>query len=241
MNQSDLKINLISIIVPTLDEQDTIAECLGRLSDIPGTEIIVVDGGSTDKTLQAASSFGVRILKTPPGRARQMNTGAAAAVGGILLFLHADTKLPYGFAESVRQVLKAPDVAAGAFKLKIAAPGLKLRIIEWLVYCRSILSRMPYGDQAIFLTAEMFRSVGGFPDLPIMEDFEFVRRLRRKGRVRIIPQAATTSARRWVRVGVLKTTFVNRAIIFGFRLGIDPVRLARWYWKAGAREKGAGN
>lgn len=236
MKQPDPEINLISIIIPTLDEQEAITESLGRLSEIPGTESIVVDGGSTDATLQAASSFGVRILRTPVGRARQMNAGAAAAGGDILLFLHADTKLPYGFADSVRHVLSDPDVAAGAFKLKIAAAGLKFRIVEWLVYCRSILSRMPYGDQALFLTAETFQAVGGFPDLPIMEDFEFVRRLRRKGRIRTVPQEATTSARRWQRVGVFKTTLVNRIIILGFRLGIDPERLAAWYRKTGARK-----
>ena len=226
---TDRKISLISIIIPTRNEADSIGGLLPDLLGIPGVELLVVDGESTDNTVDIAKSLGAKVLETSPGRAQQMNAGAEAAQGGILLFLHSDTHLAPGFAEHVREILKQPGVAAGAFQLSIDGKDFGLRIIEWLVNFRSRVMQMPYGDQGIFLTANMFFSVGAFPPQPIMEDFELMRRLKKRGRVKILHLNANTSARRWERLGILKTSVMNQAIIIGYFLGISPEKLSGWY------------
>jgi len=199
------------------------------LLSIPGIEVLVVDGGSSDNTITTAKALGAKVLSVPPGKAFQMNAGARAARGDILLFLHGDTRLDPGFAEQVRDALSQPGAAAGAFRLAIDGTGFGLRMVEWLANFRSRVLQMPYGDQAIFVRAEMFSSVEGFPALPIMEDFELVLRLKRKGRITILPLAANTSPRRWHKLGILKTTALNQAIIIGYLLGVNPQKLAKWY------------
>ena len=226
---TDPKTSDISIIIPTYNEADRLAELLKGLLLLPGAEVLVVDGGSNDNTVGLATALGAKVLKSPPGRAVQMNTGARVARGDILLFLHGDTRLAPGFADQVRGVLSQPGVAAGAFRLVIDGNGVGLRIIEWLANIRSKVLQMPYGDQAIFVRADLFCSVGGFPDLPIMEDFELVRRLKRKGAIKILPFAAQTSPRRWRELGLLRTTVINQAIIIGYLLGVNPQKLAEWY------------
>lgn len=227
--------SLISIIIPAANEGDYLGATLTALAGVAGIEPIVVDGGSRDNTREVAAAAGVRILSTPPGRALQMNAGAAAARGSLLLFLHADSILPAGFADCIRRTLREPQVAAGAFRLTISAPGPALRILEKLIYWRSLFLQMVYGDQALFLTTEMFQAAGPFPEMPIMEDFEFSRRLRRRGRIAILPQAVTTSARRWQRLGLIRTTVTNQLLIVAYLSGVDPQRLARWYHRSGGR------
>jgi uncharacterized protein len=224
----------ISIVIPALNEAATIGSILADLHLLPNVEIILVDGGSIDHTIKIAQEFGVKVLSSPPGRARQMNLGANAATGEILLFLHADTVLPDGFAGMVRSVLGSVGDGenlpiAGAFTLQIDDPLPSLRWIEWLVAWRSQWRQMPYGDQAIFLTAETFRQVGGFMDMPIMEDFELIRRLQSRGRIVILPAPVLTSARRWLQRGVWQTTLINQAIVIGYSIGISPARLVNWY------------
>jgi rSAM/selenodomain-associated transferase 2 len=158
-----------------------------------------------------------------------MNLGAGNTTGDILLFLHADTVLPGSSLNSIRSVLSDPTVSAGAFKLKIDCQGSSFRIIETFVNLRSRLFGLPYGDQAIFIPRFRFDSVGGFPELPLMEDFEMVRKLRRIGSIRIAQESVTTSARRWKRLGPWKTTLINQVIITGFLLGVSPTKLARFY------------
>lgn len=192
-------------------------------------EVIVVDGGSQDDTVQIAQSLGAKVLSAPNGRACQMNAGALAATGDILLFLHADTRIPPLFDTLVRKALLAANTAAGAFELRIDASLRGLRLIESGVNLRSRWLQMPYGDQAIFLKTEVFHNIGGFPSLPIMEDFELMRRLRRLGRIVIIPVPVLTSGRRWLRLGVLKTTLINQGAIIAYLLGVPPERIARWY------------
>ena len=227
---TDRKTLSISIIIPALNEAESLGNNLPRLvSTHRGLEVIVVDGGSIDKTVDTAKSLGAKVLHSAPGKAVQMNAGAEAALGHILLFLHADTALPPGFTDQVLHVLDRPGVVAGAFRLAIDGRGPGLRVIEWLANFRSRFLQLPYGDQGIFMTAAMFSSVGGFPALPIMEDFELIRRLKQRGRIKILPLAATTSPRRWKKLGVLRTTAINQAIIIGYLLGMDPQKLADWY------------
>lgn len=173
--------------------------------------------------------MGVKVLFAPRGRACQMNAGAASATGDILLFLHADTRLPADFDTFVRAALLQSNAIAGAFALRIDAPLWSLRLIEIGVNWRSRILQMPYGDQAIFLKAMVFQKMGSFPELPMMEDFEFIRRLRRLGRITIIPSPVLTSARRWLQKGIIKTTLINQIAIIAYLSGVSPEKIKRWY------------
>ena len=226
---TDRKTSNISIIVPTRNEADRIGRLLPELLAVPDVELLVVDGGSSDSTIDVAKSLGARVLSSSPGKAEQMNAGAEIAHGNILLFLHCDTKLAPGFVGQVRDALNQQGISAGAFQLSIDGKGFGLRVIEWLVNFRSRILQMPYGDQGIFVTTDMFFSVGAFPSQPIMEDFELMRRLKRKGKIKILPLHATTSARRWEKLGIMRTTVINQAIILGYLLGVNPEKLAGWY------------
>ncbi|ERN40710.1 glycosyltransferase involved in cell wall biogenesis [Rubidibacter lacunae KORDI 51-2] len=228
----------LSVIIPALNEADGLEKTLAS-AIVPnaGIEVIVADGGSTDATVAIARAQGVRVVvHGRAGRAQQMNAGAAVAAGEILLFLHADTCLPEDYAACVRTALVPSDAIAGAFELGIDAPGIGLRCIEWGVWQRSHWLQLPYGDQALFLRAADFRALGGFPPLPILEDLELVRQLRRQGRVAIVPQRVLTSGRRWQEFGIVRTTLLNQAILAGRALGVPPARLARWYCGIRARQ-----
>ena len=224
---------IISIIIPVLDEAAIIRATLNRLQQHSQVEIIVVDGGSKDRTVAIAETTGVRVISVPHGRAAQMNAGADIARGKILLFLHADTKLPSNFVESIVETLEPPDVVAGAFELTIEGEAISLRWIEWLVKMRSHLLSLPYGDQAIFIDRAAFIDSGGFADLPIMEDFEFIKRLKSQGKIAIAPVVVVTSGRRWQKLGVWKTTLINQLIIAGYYLGISPTKLSNFYRSKG--------
>lgn len=226
--ESQINSPQISIIIPTLNEAGSIQPLLKSLQK-HDVEIIVVDGGSHDRTVELAKAMGVTVLQTAAGRAVQMNAGAQVAQGEVLLFLHADTRLPQEFFSLVRQTLAQPDVVAGAFDLRIEGQAAGLRWIERGVKWRSHHLQLPYGDQALFLKADTFRAVGAFAELPIMEDFEFVRRLKTYGKIAIAPAAVVTSGRRWQKVGVLQTTLINQLIIAAYFLGVPIERIARWY------------
>jgi len=221
----------LSIIIPVLNEANSIEQVIESLrsSGAEAIEVLVVDGGSMDQTVTLAKAVGVRVIESTQGRAAQMNAGAAVATSEILLFLHADSRLPERFVSLIQQTLAQPGVIAGAFELQIAAPDASLRWVERGVNWRSRWLQMPYGDQAIFLKSETFRQLGGFATLPIMEDFELVQRLQKLGRIAIAPAAVITSARRWQKLGVVKTTLINQLVIVAYFLGVSPERLARWY------------
>ena len=227
----------ISVVIPTLNEAANIKETVRLAQNARNVEVVVVDGGSRDDTTEIAGRLGALVLAAEASRARQMNVGAAAATGDILLFLHADTRLPEGYDGQVRGALSQPGAVAGAFALGIDSPLHSLRIMEFVANWRSRYLQKPYGDQALFLAAETFRTVGGYPDLPIMEDFELVSRLKKKGRIIILPASVTTSARRWLHFGVWRTWFVNQSAITAYFLGIAPGTIARFY----NREKGITN
>lgn len=229
----------ISIIISTLNEASQLGHCLPVQLPEEVCEVIVCDGGSADATCEIARQRGWRVLAAPRGRASQMNAGAAAATGEVLLFLHADTRLPQNFPLHIAEVLARPGVVAGAFRLAIDSPRTGLRMVEQLANFRSQVLQMPFGDQAIFVTAEAFRAVGGYPEQPLMEDVELIRRLRRlKGlrssgkasRVGLASAAVLTSARRWQRRGVLRTSFGNLACQAAYFCGVSPRRIHRWYY-----------
>ncbi|MEH2076410.1 MAG: TIGR04283 family arsenosugar biosynthesis glycosyltransferase [Nostoc sp.] len=219
----------ISIIIAAINEARNIKETIATTQSRLNIEVILVDGGSQDDTVAIAQSLGVKVISSSPGRAVQMNAGAVASGGEILLFLHADTRLPTGFDEMICTALQQPGTVAGAFNLRIDAPLLSLRWVELGVKWRSHFCQMPYGDQAIFLTKESFQQIGGFPELPIMEDFELICRLKRIGRIVIIPTPVLTSARRWLQKGIFKTTLLNQLVIIAYLLGVSPERIRSWY------------
>ena len=227
---------LISVIIPAVDEIENIEAILLPLQDAGSVEVILVDGGSRDGTPEIARQLGAEVMQSDLGRATQMNAGAAAATGDILLFLHADTRLPPGFESHVRRVLARPGVSAGAFTLRIDSPVFWLRVMEWGANVRARYNQMPFGDQAIFVSAALFRKIGGFPDLPIMEDFEFIRQLKKRGRIEIVSDPAHTSARRWLSMGIWRTWWINQIMVAGYYLGVAPRRLAAFY----RRKKGLG-
>ena len=219
----------ISVVIPTLNEAEHIEATLASAREQGVVERIVVDGGSRDDTRRIAERHGAKVLRADGGRARQMNAGAEAAWGSILLFLHADTRLPSRFARHVRWALLGSGVTAGAFEFAIDGPRRRFGLVEALTNWRSRRLQMPYGDQGLFVRTEVFRRAGGYPDQPIMDDYELARRLRKMGRIVIAPAAARTSPRRWLRLGVVQTALINQAVLIGYHLGLAPERLAHWY------------
>ena len=221
----------ISVVVPVLDEADTLAQSLCPLQSVRGhgVEVIVVDGGSRDRTRCVASPLCDRLLDTPRGRARQMNTGAACARGRVLLFLHADTRLPSGWAELVRDALGNHGREWGRFDVRLDGAHPMLRVVERAMNLRSRLSGIATGDQAIFVTRDAFRAAGGFPDIALMEDVALSRALRARSRPVCLRAAALTSSRRWERNGIARTIVLMWRLRLEYALGGDPERLARLY------------
>ena len=216
----------LSIVIPALNEERCIGDTLSAIGDHAAVEVIVVDGGSSDNTVSLAETYGAQVMCAARGRALQMNAGAAAAHGQILLFLHADTRLPLGYLREVRRMLSLADTSAGAFQLGIDGSRFVYRLIEWGSNLRSRFRQMPYGDQGIFMRRETFELIGGYPEMPILEDYALVRRLLRLGRVRIAGGIAMTSARRWKKSGPWALTLRHRLILLGYKAGVDPARLA---------------
>jgi len=220
---------MLSVIIPTLNEEAVLATTLESVQrTAPGSEILVVDGGSHDRTVEVAGATpGVRTLSGPRGRGPQMNAGAAAAAGDVFLFLHADTHLPPDAGTLVASALADPRVAGGSFFLGFDSG----HPILWL---SSIASRLnvrwaTYGDQAFFFRRTVFEQVGGFAALPLFEDVDLQARVRRVGRCVKIQRPVTSSARRFLRVGVARQQVRNSLVLIAYHLGVSPVRLATWY------------
>ncbi len=224
---------MIGVVIPTLDEEQRLPgllsdlRCLGRAVPL---DIVVADGGSSDATAAATAQGGARMLVTSRGRAHQLNAGAAVARGEWLLFLHADSRLP---AAARRALLAAlvdePDLGAAVFRFAIDLPGPWKRFIEVGQALRQRLYRLPYGDQGLLIRRELFQAVGGYADLPILEDVALIRTLRRRGvAIRTLPAALVTSGRRYRAHGVLRTWLLNVALITLYVIGVPPRRLARW-------------
>ncbi len=220
---------LISVIIPALNEEEKIAPTLKSLKDVLRTEVIVVDGGSADKTTEMARSYGANVLTSMSGRARQLNVGAARAKGEILLFLHADTRLPKNFDMEIRKALLPKETVGGAFEIYVDAPLLLLRAFEKITNWRARRTQTAFGDQCIFVRRIIFHALGGFPDIPIMEDYAFVKQLRLQGEFVILHKKVITSARRFLSQGLIKTALKNRVAIIAYHLGVSPEHIARWY------------
>jgi rSAM/selenodomain-associated transferase 2/rSAM/selenodomain-associated transferase 1 len=218
----------LSVIIPALNEAVSIKQTISAARS-PDCEIIVADGGSTDGTVEVAHSCKVKVIQSPPGRARQQNAAAQMARGKVLLFLHADTRLPNHYGAHIFDAFLDPAVSAGAFRFKTDYEHRGMRLIEKAANLRSKLAQLPYGDQALFVPVHRFKKVGGFPDVAIAEDLLLVKRLGRLGHIHTASAAAITSGRRWREIGLVRTTIVNWIISAGTLLGLDPGRLAPYY------------
>ncbi|WOB45194.1 DUF2064 domain-containing protein [Thermoleptolyngbya oregonensis NK1-22] len=224
-----LREQVISVIIPTLNEAAELPSLLETLSPSGTLEVIVADGGSQDDTRAIAQQYGATVVYSAAGRARQMNAGATAAMGKTLLFLHADTRLPQKFPHLVQQTLAQPGVALGAFDLSIDGTLPGLRWVERGVRWRSRWFSLPYGDQALFLRTDTFWQLGGFPEVPILEDLKLVRKAQTLGKVAIAPAVVSTSARRWEALGVWQTTLINQGVLIAAGLGVPLERITQFY------------
>ena len=226
----------ISIIIPALDEEESIAPAIRSCREAGPCEVIVVDGGSRDRTVEVARGAADAAISASRGRAVQMNAGAAVARGEVLLFLHADTLLPVGSVASVLGALRDPAVIGGAFRVRLAASSgagpyvrATLGITGRMIGARAGVARAFTGDQAIFVRAEAFRSLGGYPEIPLMEDVELSRRMRRAGKTVLLPLRVESSGRRWEAWGPLRTVLFMWRIRIGHLLGRTPSRCAEAY------------
>ena len=219
----------ISVIIPTLNEENALPQTLAQLDNIKKLEVIVVDGGSEDSTVEIAKAHGWRVLSSPTGRGVQLNYGAKASSGKMLLFLHGDTLLPDKFDDLILKTIKRKNCAAGAFSLRIDSPRTSLAIIAHCANLRSKYLQLPYGDQAIFTSRDIYSKAGGYAEVPIMEDYIFIQKIRKYGKIFILEEPVTTSARRWQNLGVIRTTLINQLIVLGYSCGVQLPTLARWY------------
>jgi rSAM/selenodomain-associated transferase 2 len=219
----------VSVVVPVLNEEKTIARSLAALLPLKPDELFVVDGGSSDGTRETCLSLGVKILTAPRGRAAQMNYGSGQATGDVLLFLHADTRLPPTAFSDMRDALGDPRCVGGRFDVQLDGDHWMLRVIGAMISLRSRLSKVGTGDQGIFVRREVFQRMGGFPEIPLMEDIAFCRALKRLGAVACLKSKVITSARRWELNGVWRSIFRMWTLKSLYLLGVSPHRLKRFY------------
>lgn len=231
----------ISLIVPCLDEGADIGATLASLQHLrsAGHELILADGGSRDGTVDAADGLVDAVVVTRPGRARQMNAGAALAKGGVLWFLHADTRVGVVAVGEMLEALRGRDQGWGRFDVRLSGKAWPLRLIERTMNLRSRLSGIATGDQGIFVTRRLFDEVGGFPDIPLMEDIELARRLKRRKRPLCLKGPLVTSSRRWEREGIWRTVLLMWRLRLAYRLGVPAERLALRYRACGSPTPGS--
>jgi rSAM/selenodomain-associated transferase 2 len=217
----------LSIVIPVLNEAPGIVQALHALQPLRGrgAQVILADGGSRDATAALAAPFADRVMSAPRGRSRQMNAGAAVADGDTLLFLHADCRLP----EGADRLIAGATQAWGRFDVRIDSTLASLRMVAGMMNLRSRLTGIATGDQAIFVSAELFRRIGGFPEIALMEDIAFSARAKRLCRPACLRECVTTSGRRWEKYGVWRTIALMWRLRLAYFLGADPEGLARLY------------
>ena len=209
-----------SIIIPTFNEEENIGRCLETVVNIPGIEVIISDGGSTDKTVEMAGGYrNVKVVSSIRGRGTQMNTGASYAHGGILLFLHADSILSREAILKIPCVCKNNAIVGGAFKIRLLSDRLPYRLIEAGINFRSRLLKLPYGDQGLFVKSSVFKELGGFGGMAVCEDLDFIWRLKKLGEIAILDEEILSSVRRWENSGVLRTSLRNQFLLASYVLG----------------------
>jgi rSAM/selenodomain-associated transferase 2 len=215
----------LSVIIAALNEESLVAEAVSSSFAAGAREVIVVDGGSSDRTADRAADAGAIVLTAGRMRARQLNLGAANATGDVLLFLHADTTLPKGVSDAVLAAI-ADGTRFGGFRIRFREHTALLRFTAWMINRRSTLTRCPWGDQAQFIVRAQF---DGFREIPLMEDYELAIRMKRRGGNVLLPLYVTTSGRRFLQRGFVRTWLTNWWLILLYRLGVAPERLARMY------------
>lgn len=220
----------VSVIIPTLNEESNVVKAIASAVKARAEEVIVVDAGSDDQTVAVAAATNATVLHSERGRAVQQNAGAAAACGDVLLFLHADCELHAdAVAEICRSLSADSKLVGGCFRQRIDTGGVRYRIMESGNAARVRLLKWAYGDQGIFVRSDVFRELGGFPDLRLMEDLYFMKRLKRCGRIALLSSPLKVSARRWQQRGLVTQTIRNWGLISAAHLGMSPDRLARFY------------
>ncbi|MDX8408191.1 MAG: TIGR04283 family arsenosugar biosynthesis glycosyltransferase [Mariprofundaceae bacterium] len=222
----------IAVVVPVLNEAGEMAEHLPGLLGLQAGELLCVDGGSNDDTLAVLEAADIHCLSSEPGRARQMNAGAEEVTSDIILFLHMDTKISSSHLSDIESAMQAGDTVGGRFDVRLSGNHPMFRIIEWFINVRSRLSRISTGDQAMFVRRDVFEQMGGFADIPLMEDIEFSRRLKCRGRIACLRKPVVTSSRRWEKHGILKTIWLMWKLRFLYWRGIPADKLAGMYREA---------
>jgi rSAM/selenodomain-associated transferase 2 len=217
----------VAVVIPAFDEGAWIAGAVASAT-ADGVEVIVADGGSRDGTPELAAASGARVVRSPKGRAQQLEAGVEANDADVLLFLHADTRLPAGFLPAIDAALGDPEVVGGAFRFGFDRLSPALCFVQWGARLRSGFFRLPYGDQAIFVRRTALRAIGGIPQVPIMEDLDLVAAMRRLGRIEILSLTAATSARRYEANGVWRTMAYHWLAAGAWASGIDREGIARW-------------
>lgn len=219
----------VGVVVPTLNEAATLPQLLADLSQLAfPVDIVVADGGSTDQTVALAHANGARVISAPRGRGPQLNAGAAIARGDWLCFLHADVRVPGPARAELLRAVGAP-IEAAVWRLAIDASGSWPRVMEWGARLRDRLGGLPYGDQGLLVRRGVFVRVGGFPDVPIMEDVAMIRALRSRVRIEHLRAPLLVSPRRWQREGPYRSWLRNSLLITAYHVGVSPSTLVRWY------------
>ena len=215
------------MVIPALDEADQIAAAVLSAAG-PEVDVIVVDGGSQDGTPERARSAGARVLNAQRGRARQLQIGFEASESDVVLFLHADTRLPGGWERAVAAALEDPETVGGAFRLRFDERDRRIRLVEFTARLRIALLAFPFGDQALFVRSGVLAEIGGVPDVPVMEDVDLVHAMKQRGKLALLPLPATTSARRYLEGGVGRVSVAHFLAFAGWALNVDRERLAGW-------------
>jgi len=231
LNVYDRRVRL-SIIIPAINEAASIGRAVDSAWQAGASEVVMCDGGSADATVQIAATHGATVVTSPPDRARQQNLGAQQATGDVLLFLHADNWLEANTAAQIEGALACSNRLHGALQQRIDVGGSAYRWLERGNATRVRWLGLPYGDQAIFVRHEAFAAIGGFPDVPLMEDVLLMRQLRRQAWPVLLPGPVHVSARRWQRNGLIRQTILNWTLLAALAVGISPDRLARLYRRA---------